>query len=435
MKKITLVFVVLAMTVGTAFTQNSEKKWAIGVGPGVAYNMEVEKAKFFGDFYISRYLSPRFDLMLDNRSTIWFFDKDDSKNDFANMLLNLRLKLYKEEHKVQPYLFGGIGYLWENEDDHGVNFDAGAGLKFPISPNTSLYVACSYVNGIEAEQHGKKTTDNYIMATSIIEFAFGKSKDSDADGVSDRKDECPNTPPGVLVDEKGCPIDTDGDGVPDYKDDCPDAAGSAALNGCPDKDADGIADKDDKCPDVAGLAKFGGCPDADGDGIIDANDKCANTPKGCPVDVNGCALDSDGDGVIDFEDKCPQKAGPASNKGCPAKWETLTISPVYFDFDKANIKPEYKEELNNLAGQLDAAKEYEIVIGGHTCNIGSMAYNMKLSEKRAKAVVKYLLMKGVNNTYVGSNYYGESKPAAKNDSSKHRKLNRRAEFEVAKVKK
>ncbi len=46
-------------------------------------------------------------------------------------------------------------------------------------------------------------------------------KDSDRDGVPDVKDECPDTPFGVEVDEKGCPLDRDGDGIPDYQDDCP----------------------------------------------------------------------------------------------------------------------------------------------------------------------------------------------------------------------
>ena len=77
-------------------------------------------------------------------------------------------------------------------------------------------------------------------------------KDSDGDGVSDKKDKCPNTPTGVKVDPNGCPLDGDGDGVADYQDKCPAEKGLAALQGCPDRDSDGIADADDKCPDQAG---------------------------------------------------------------------------------------------------------------------------------------------------------------------------------------
>ena len=60
---------------------------------------------------------------------------------------------------------------------------------------------------------------------------------------------------------------------------------------------------------------------------------------------------------------------------------------------------------------------------------------MKLSEKRAQAVVKYLLTKGISNAYVGSNYYGEEKPAMPNTSIQNRRLNRRVEFEEVKVSK
>ncbi|MFV0593017.1 MAG: OmpA family protein [Draconibacterium sp.] len=432
MKKFTLFFFALVFAAGAIMAQNSDKKWAIGLGPGLDYNLETESSGFLADLYLSRYLSPRFDLMLDNRLSF-----KSPGIDVFNPLLNLRLKLFNEDMGIQPYLFGGVGYMWDNSDN-GVNFDAGAGLKFPISPNTSLFVAGSYVAGVDGTRTVNNVptavNDDHVMVTSIIEFAFGAGKDSDGDGVKDRKDECPDTPPGVEVDEKGCPLDRDGDGVPDYKDECPDDAGPASLNGCPDKDGDGIADKDDDCPDVAGLAKFNGCPDTDGDGVPDPKDKCPDTPKGCAVDADGCPLDSDGDGVIDCEDKCPQEAGPASNNGCP-DWAELQIPTVYFDFDKSSLRPEAQAELDKVASQLSAAKEYDIVIGGHTDNIGTEAYNMKLSERRAQEVVKYLLKKGVNNAYVGSNYYGESKPAVANDSKAHRQENRRAEFEVAKIRK
>ncbi len=143
MKKFTLFLLSLFFVFGSVIAQNAEKKWAIGLGPGIDYNLNTKKADVLGDLYFSRYLSPRFDLMLDSRMS---FEK--SGVDVFNPLLNLRLKLFKEDNAIQPYLFGGVGYLWDNTKT-GVNFDGGAGLKFPVSPNTSLYVAGSYVNGIK----------------------------------------------------------------------------------------------------------------------------------------------------------------------------------------------------------------------------------------------------------------------------------------------
>ena len=177
-----------------------------------------------------------------------------------NPFLNLRFKLTDESKNFRPYLFAGPGYLADNGES-GLNFDLGVGSKYYISPATALYLEAGYINGIETTVAGKNTRDNFWKATVGIEFDFGKTKDSDMDGVSDKKDKCPNTPAGVAVDANGCPIDTDGDGVADYMDDCPTVAGLTSLKGCPDADGDGVADKDDKCQD---------------------------TPKGVKVDAKGC---------------------------------------------------------------------------------------------------------------------------------------------------
>ena len=437
MKKFTLFFLALFIAVGVSLAQNAEKKWAIGLGPGVSQNLEKNDLLPLGNIYLSRYLSPSFDLMLQPSITFGY-----GGIDYLNSALNLRYKLsngyiFQENSKLQPYLFAGPGMLWDNLTN-GVNFDAGLGAKIKLSDAASLFVQGAYVKGIEGERNINDrlspVTDDHFAISGIVEFAFGAAKDSDGDGVPDRKDECPDTPPGVKVDEKGCPLDRDGDGVPDYKDDCPDEPGLAKFNGCPDKDGDGIPDKDDDCPDVAGLAKFKGCPDTDEDGVPDPKDKCPGTPKGCPVDADGCPIDSDGDGVIDCEDKCPTEKGPASNNGCP-DWSEITIPTIYFDLNKATLRPEGIAELDKLADQLNSAKEYDIVVGGHTCSVGTDSYNMSLSEKRAQAVVMYLAGKGVDKAAVGSNNYGESKPAVDNNTRSNRELNRRVEFEEAKVRK
>lgn len=436
MKKFTLFFFSV-LIIGTVFAQNADKKWAIGLGPGIYQNLEKNELSFMADFYLSRYLSPSFDLMLKTPGGF-----NDDGVDIFNPSLNFRYKLYNgnilsETSSVQPYLFAGPGMLWDNMTN-GVNFNAGVGSKFALSPNTSLFLEAGYIHGIDAERHINNELegvhDNLVKVSGIIEFAFGAAKDSDGDGVPDRKDKCPDTPPGVQVDEDGCPLDRDGDGVPDYKDDCPDEPGDPKFNGCPDRDGDGIPDKDDDCPDTPGLAKFNGCPDSDEDGVPDNRDKCPDTPRGCPVDADGCPLDSDGDGVIDCEDKCPTVPGPASNDGCPDE-EELDIPAVYFDFDKAELRPEAKTELDKLVETLSNSRSYNIVVGGHTCDIGASSYNMKLSERRAQSVVKYLLSKGISNTYVGSNYYGEEEPAVPNTSIDNRRKNRRVEFEEATIKK
>ena len=145
----------------------------------------------------------------------------------------------------------------------------------------------------------------YLQHSVGLLFGLTKRADEDKDGVKDSKDQCPNTPAGTKVDDKGCPIiasiktekDRDGDGVPDAIDRCPDQPGYPGLNGCPDRDGDRIPDIDDKCPDVFGVKKFDGCPDTDDDGVEDAKDKCPNTPAGTRVDEDGCPIAADDDGV------------------------------------------------------------------------------------------------------------------------------------------
>jgi len=175
-------------------------------------------------------------------------------------------------------------------------------------------------------------------------FVFGNRKDADKDGVVDRKDKCPETPFGVIVDLKGCPVDTDGDGVPDYLDKCAETPSEAYSkidqDGCPiDTDGDSVPDYLDKCPDTPAAAyefiDAQGCPlDTDVDGIFDYKDKCANTPAGVKVDSVGCPLDTDGDGVADYIDKCPETPVEArtmvDSVGCPLDTDSDNV-PDYLD--------------------------------------------------------------------------------------------------------
>lgn len=453
MKKI-LATVIVSLLIISANSQTADKKWGVGLSPGVYGNIDNSGIGFMPQLYLSRYLSPSFDLIL-NQEFGYFNSETTSDLDLANVFLNLRFKLLKNNTKFQPYLFAGPGYLQDNADK-GINFDAGIGAKFPLKPSVALFVEGGYINGIDVVVKGVDYKDDFWKLSAGIEFSFGKIKDADGDGVSDRKDEEDDTPAGVEVDEDGRALDSDGDGTPDYRDDCPDLAGPAELDGCPDKDGDGVPDKDDKCPDTPGvielngcpdkdgdgvadadddcpdtpgLKKFNGCPDTDGDGVIDSIDKCPDTPAGCPVSSDGCPLDSDNDGVIDCEDECPNVAGVAENNGCPPKLEEITFGPIYFDFDKATLRPDAKKIIDDAVDQLNLDVPYNIELDGYTCDIGTDNYNQSLSVRRAKSVVAYMVKKGVSGEAVAAIGYGEENPAVENTYSK-RKLNRRVEVKV-----
>jgi OmpA-OmpF porin, OOP family len=447
MKKLVLISLILAFA-ASLNAQTVDKKWGGGIGIGAYGASNDQGIGLMPELYLSRYLSPKLDLMF--KGDLGVLNSKVEKTDLANALLNVRYKLTDESKNLRPYLFAGPGLL-ANNTKSGLNFDLGLGAKYYFNPSTAFYFDAGYLYGIKTTRATKSVHDNMLKATIGLEFDFGKTKDSDMDGVSDNKDKCPDTPAGVNVDEKGCPVDTDGDGVADHLDDCPTIAGLPALKGCPDKDKDGIADKDDACPDVAGLANFKGCPDTDGDGVPDKDDKCANTKKGIKVDASGCPLDTDKDGVIDAEDDCPTVVGPKDNKGCPVKEVTVeTIKeltpeqvviqnvkavPVHFVSDKSYLTDYSKGVLGKLIKILDSDPKFNVNMYGYTDSQGSDNYNIKLSQDRINSVIDYLTSKGISkNRIIHQKALGKAKPIASNSTEEGRLQNRRVEFEIFKLK-
>lgn len=439
MKRLLLILTA-CLLFSSSFAQTVDKKWGLGIGIGAYNNLDDSSVGFMPELYLSRYLSPRFDLTLKGEMGL-FNSKLVNNLDLFNTSLNLRYKFTDETKKFRPYVYAGPGFLQDNSTS-GLNFDLGLGGKYYVSPATALYLEAGYINGIDATVAGKSVKDNFLKATLGVEFDFGKTKDSDMDGVSDNKDKCPNTPAGVAVDSNGCPIDSDGDGVADYIDECPTVAGLTSLKGCPDADKDGVADKDDACPEVAGIAALKGCPDSDGDGVADKDDKCPNTPKGVKVDAKGCPLDQDNDGVADADDKCPTVAGPKENNGCPIKEKTaeeleaerMKVDPVYFDSNKSVIPASEKPKIDKLVNLLKENGNYDVKVNGYADSKGADNYNLNLSNQRANTVVKSIVSGKIQKKRIAQKGLGEANPAATNDTEEGRALNRRVEFELIKTK-
>jgi outer membrane protein OmpA-like peptidoglycan-associated protein len=108
----------------------------------------------------------------------------------------------------------------------------------------------------------------------------------------------------------------------------------------------------------------------------------------------------------------------------------IILKNIFFDFDKTTLRPTSTAELDRLVKMLNDIPTLKIEISGHTDNVGSEEYNKNLSEGRAKAVVDYLVNKGVRSDRLKFAGYGESKPIKTNDTKEGRQLNRRTEFEV-----
>jgi outer membrane protein OmpA-like peptidoglycan-associated protein len=103
------------------------------------------------------------------------------------------------------------------------------------------------------------------------------------------------------------------------------------------------------------------------------------------------------------------------------------LKSAHFDFNKATIKPEGKSELDHAVAALKANPALKAEIDGHTDSVGSDAYNMKLSERRANAARDYLVSQGIDASRITTQGFGESKPIASNDTEEGRAQNRRVE--------
>jgi len=409
--------------------------------------------------------------------------KANLSNNAGDLKVNsLRLNLLYNFRQGKPFRWhvtAGAGEEMTKAgslDQTEIGWNAGLGLRYFFSDHFALRGDAKYVStnvgGIVDETQGN------VEATAGVSWLFGggPAGDADGDGVTDRKDDCPNTPSGAKVNPRGCPTDADGDGVFDGIDSCPDTpkgypvdlkgcprdtdgdgvvdGGDSCANtpkgarvdakGCPiDSDGDGVADGIDACPNTPKLAKVDakGCPaDADGDGVADGVDACPNTPKGATVDSRGCPADADGDGVFDGIDRCPGTTAGAKvdASGCPMEVKaaplftdtkkSLVLEGVNFETNKAILTADSSAVLDNVAGSLKDWPDVKVEVAGFTDSKGADGYNLTLSQKRAQAVVEYLGGKGVDRSRLKAKGYGKANPVADNGTDEGRAKNRRVEL-------
>ncbi|MBS1646629.1 MAG: OmpA family protein [Bacteroidetes bacterium] len=110
--------------------------------------------------------------------------------------------------------------------------------------------------------------------------------------------------------------------------------------------------------------------------------------------------------------------------------KTIVLRNIFFDFDKATIRPESANELDRLIKLLNDNPTLRIELGSHTDSKGSDDYNQKLSQQRSQSVVNYLISKGIGSARLEAKGYGETQPIATNDTDEGRQQNRRTEFKI-----
>ncbi|QIP16375.1 OmpA family protein [Spirosoma aureum] len=110
--------------------------------------------------------------------------------------------------------------------------------------------------------------------------------------------------------------------------------------------------------------------------------------------------------------------------------QTFRLDNVYFDQSSYVLRSESYPQLNKLVKTLITTPRLVIEIAGHTDNVGDRRLNVLLSENRAKVIRSYLARKGIAESRLRANGYGDTRPAAPNNSEENKRQNRRVEFVV-----
>lgn len=166
--------------------------------------------------------------------------------------------------------------------------------------------------------------------------------------------------------------------------------------------------------------------DANGNIVRDAYGDCVHTGYWTPADatVVGC------DGVVAKQAAQAPAVKKATPKPVPTSEKVTYAADTFFDFDKSALKPEGKAKLNEIVAKIKDVNLEAIVATGHTDSVGTVAYNEKLSVRRAEAVKSYLVSNGVPADRIYVSGKGKSQPIASNKTAAGRAQNRRVDVEV-----
>jgi outer membrane protein len=127
---------------------------------------------------------------------------------------------------------------------------------------------------------------------------------------------------------------------------------------------------------------------------------------------------------------CQAPAGFKVDENCHIIEQSVIVRAVDFEFNLSQLTAPAQQTLDEVASALLTQPELNVEIQGHTDSIGSVAYNLNLSQRRAEAVKAYLISKSVSASVLTAKGYGKARPIASNDSAEGRAQNRRVAFEI-----
>lgn len=360
-------------------------------------------------------------------------------------------------YALAPQKFDIVGEVFGALPLGGENYaplEAVAGVKLYLAKSSFLTIG----GGAGLTPGTGGTPDARAFVGIVFEPNIG---DRDGDGLKDDLDSCPDDPEDFddFEDADGCPeLDNDRDTIDDDDDSCPnepeDRDGVDDEDGCPegdllDRDNDTILDEDDECPDdpedFDEFEDADGCPDADNDedGHLDVDDLCPNDPEDFDdwEDDEGCPdPDNDNDRILDEDDECKNEPETYNtvddDDGCPDRGPVdlvdggiVVFEEIYFQFASAVIKKKSHHILEVVAQTILLNPDMKLIeVQGHTDERGDDAYNLWLSQRRAEAVMDFLIDEGVDAERLQARGYGETVPKDERSNEEAWAANRRVEF-------
>lgn len=412
LKTLSRVFVVgaVAWTCGSAQAENDlfkEAPWTIS--PGIGYTLREGDEPVEDSMFLSLKLGYDF-------NPRWTFEWD------LNIMPTLEHRTWESQKKFQvsndtwgvrsgfdamfhlrniddlhfdPYIEGGLGLTYYGEDlgDGKVvpSVQGGAGFFYHFDDSWALRADYRY-EFISIETH-RLAMENHNMISVSANYRFG----------TERK------PRYELL---GGQMDSDGDGLFDEEEP---VYGTDYMD--PDTDKDGLSDGDEvKVHKTDPLN-----PDTDMDMLTDGEE--VNQ-----FSTNPLLLDTDNGGVSDGHEVLDDSTNPLD----PADDLILYSLDIKFEYDKAVVAPQYYDQLEAVVKVMQRDPGSTAKVEGHADKRprSSRTYNQKLSEKRAKAVVDYLVSMGIDRNRLDYQGFGFDRPVAPNDTEENMRKNRRTDVYI-----
>ncbi len=108
--------------------------------------------------------------------------------------------------------------------------------------------------------------------------------------------------------------------------------------------------------------------------------------------------------------------------------KNFNFEPIYFEYDKANVKEEYHEQLKEIKKIILSHSDLRILVIGHTDSDGSNKYNESLSRRRAESIIRFFTTRGLRRDRIVIDFKGETAPVQSNETSNGKRMNRRVDF-------